>query len=149
MSVIQGAKGDMAPQARSLVRSLPLPSMLLLISFIATTFNKFTWRNLTAVEIRDCLADKQQYRQLLRQGDQFAAYNFREYAKRRTRDSFREHKDIQDPRQIQELMQKGLKELQSMKVGTSPMDWDGVRSQRRAVMRTFSWGICYGSGISE
>ncbi|KAH8655064.1 hypothetical protein BGZ60DRAFT_418315 [Tricladium varicosporioides] len=55
------------------------------------------------------------YRQLLRQGDQFAAYNFREYAKRRTRDSFREHKDVQDPREIQELMQKGLKELQSMK----------------------------------
>ncbi|KUJ14351.1 uncharacterized protein LY89DRAFT_686835 [Mollisia scopiformis] len=55
------------------------------------------------------------YRQLLRQSDQFAAYNFREYAKRRTRDAFREHKDVQDERQIQELMQKGLKELQSMK----------------------------------
>lgn len=57
-----------------------------------------------------------QYRQLLRQGEQFAAYNFREYAKRRTRDAFRENKDVQDERQIQELMQKGLKELQSMKV---------------------------------
>ena len=57
-----------------------------------------------------------QYRQLLKQGDQFAAYNFREYAKRRTRDSFREHKDVQDERKIQELMQKGLKELQSLKV---------------------------------
>jgi hypothetical protein len=57
-----------------------------------------------------------QYRQLLRQGEQFAAYNFREYAKRRTRDAFREHKDVQDERQVQELMQKGLKELQSMKV---------------------------------
>ncbi len=60
-----------------------------------------------------------QYRQLLRQGEQFAAYNFREYAKRRTRDSFREHKDVQDPREIQELMQKGLKELQVMKVCNS------------------------------
>ncbi|KAI6716661.1 hypothetical protein JHW43_000773 [Diplocarpon mali] len=56
------------------------------------------------------------YRQLLRQGEQFAAYNFREYAKRRTRDAFREHKDVQDSREIQELMQKGLKELQTMKV---------------------------------
>ncbi|KAK6614426.1 complex 1 protein [Botrytis cinerea] len=55
------------------------------------------------------------YRQLLRQGGQFAAYNFREYAKRRTRDSFREHKDVQDERKVQELMQKGLKELQSLK----------------------------------
>ncbi|KUI64923.1 hypothetical protein VM1G_00497 [Cytospora mali] len=55
------------------------------------------------------------YRQLLRQGEQFASYNFREYAKRRTRDAFRENKSIQDPRQIQELVQKGLKELQMMK----------------------------------
>ncbi|ESZ90962.1 hypothetical protein SBOR_8655 [Sclerotinia borealis F-4128] len=55
------------------------------------------------------------YRQLLRQGGQFAAYNFREYAKRRTSDSFREHKDVQDERKIQELMQNGLKELQSLK----------------------------------
>ncbi|UNI13622.1 hypothetical protein JDV02_000347 [Purpureocillium takamizusanense] len=55
------------------------------------------------------------YRQLLRQGDQFAAYNFREYAKRRTRDAFRENKDVQDSRQVQELVQKGLKELQALK----------------------------------
>jgi hypothetical protein len=57
-----------------------------------------------------------QYRQLLRQGNQFAAYNFREYAKRRTRDAFRENKSVEDPRRIQELMQKGLKDLQMLKV---------------------------------
>ncbi|KAL1883381.1 hypothetical protein VTK73DRAFT_8948 [Phialemonium thermophilum] len=55
------------------------------------------------------------YRQLLRQGEQFAAYNFREYAKRRTRDAFRENKDVSDPRRVQELIQKGLKELQALK----------------------------------
>ncbi|KAJ9130428.1 hypothetical protein NKR19_g9893 [Coniochaeta hoffmannii] len=55
------------------------------------------------------------YRQLLRQGDQFAAYNFREYAKRRTRDAFRENKDITDPRRIQELIQEGLRNLQILK----------------------------------
>ncbi|KAI1087391.1 hypothetical protein F5B19DRAFT_475811 [Rostrohypoxylon terebratum] len=55
------------------------------------------------------------YRQLLRQGEQFEAYNFREYAKRRTRDAFREKIDVQDPREIQTLIQKGLKELQMMK----------------------------------
>ncbi|SPQ19683.1 a2163750-4ee7-4295-b480-621c10712d89 [Thermothielavioides terrestris] len=55
------------------------------------------------------------YRQLLRQGNQFASYNFREYAKRRTRDAFRENKDVEDPRRIQELVQKGLKDLQMMK----------------------------------
>ncbi|KAI0118211.1 hypothetical protein GGR51DRAFT_498502 [Nemania sp. FL0031] len=55
------------------------------------------------------------YRQLLRTGDKFQAYNFREYAKRRTRDAFRESKAVEDPRQIQDLIQKGLKELQVMK----------------------------------
>lgn len=57
-----------------------------------------------------------QYRQMLRQGGQFASYNFREYAQRRTRDAFRENKDVRDPRQVQELIQKALKELQTMKV---------------------------------
>lgn len=55
------------------------------------------------------------YRQLLRQGSQFAAYNFREYARRRTRDAFHEKKNVQDEREVQELIQKGLKELQSLK----------------------------------
>ncbi|KAI2463583.1 hypothetical protein F4781DRAFT_416120 [Annulohypoxylon bovei var. microspora] len=55
------------------------------------------------------------YRQLLRQGEQFEAYNFREYAKRRTRDAFRESVVVRDPREIQGLIQNGLKELQMMK----------------------------------
>jgi hydrogenase maturation factor len=53
---------------------------------------------------------------LLRQSNQFAAYNFREYAKRRTKDAFREHKEEVDERRVQDLIQKGLKELQMMKV---------------------------------
>lgn len=57
-----------------------------------------------------------QYRQLLRQGNQFSAYNFREYALRRTRDAFRENRSVEDPRRVQELVQKGLKELQVLKV---------------------------------
>ncbi|RYO86173.1 hypothetical protein DL766_001975 [Monosporascus sp. MC13-8B] len=55
------------------------------------------------------------YRQLLRTGESFQSYGFREYAKRRTRDAFRENKNVEDPRQIQDLIQKGLKELQMMK----------------------------------
>ncbi|KAF2150105.1 hypothetical protein K461DRAFT_281365 [Myriangium duriaei CBS 260.36] len=55
------------------------------------------------------------YRSLLRQSRQFAAYNFREYAKRRTRDAFKEHSAVSDERRIQELMQKGIKELQMLK----------------------------------
>lgn len=57
------------------------------------------------------------YRSLLRQSNQFANYNFREYARRRTRDAFREHQKETDSRRVQELVQKGLKELQVMKVG--------------------------------
>ncbi|KAK4247799.1 hypothetical protein C7999DRAFT_14225 [Corynascus novoguineensis] len=55
------------------------------------------------------------YRQLLRQGNQFSAYNFREYARRRTRDAFRENKNVEDPRRVQELVQKGLEQLQMLK----------------------------------
>lgn len=64
----------------------------------------------TAVEVRSL------FRSLLRQSRQFAAYNFREYAKRRTRDAFREHSTESDARRIQELTQHGLKELQVLKV---------------------------------
>ncbi|RCI12669.1 hypothetical protein L249_0872 [Ophiocordyceps polyrhachis-furcata BCC 54312] len=56
-----------------------------------------------------------QYRQLLRQSKQFSAYNFREYAKRRTRDAFHENRGVQDKRLVEELVQKGLRELQVMK----------------------------------
>ncbi|KAK6522085.1 hypothetical protein TWF281_002653 [Arthrobotrys megalospora] len=55
------------------------------------------------------------YRSLLRTSSQFATYNFREYAKRRTRDAFREHKNETDERRVQELVQKGLKELSLLK----------------------------------
>ncbi|KAK4697904.1 LYR motif-containing protein 4, partial [Lecanoromycetidae sp. Uapishka_2] len=57
------------------------------------------------------------FRSLLRQSSQFAAYNFREYARRRTKDSFRENHDKGlGEREVQELIQRGLRELQMMKV---------------------------------
>ena len=55
------------------------------------------------------------FRSLLRQSSQFANYNFRTYARRRTRDAFRESQHEQDERRVQELVQKGLRELQIMK----------------------------------
>ncbi|KAL1959586.1 hypothetical protein VTO42DRAFT_1621 [Malbranchea cinnamomea] len=54
------------------------------------------------------------FRSLLRQSRQFAGYNFREYAKRRTIDAFREHQHETEERKIQELMQKGLQQLRMM-----------------------------------
>lgn len=59
------------------------------------------------------------YRSLLRQSKQFSNYNFRTYAWRRTRDAFREHQKESDSRRIQELVQKGLSELQVLKVWIS------------------------------
>ncbi|KAK4555353.1 hypothetical protein LTR86_007650 [Recurvomyces mirabilis] len=55
------------------------------------------------------------YRSISRQARQFSNYNFREYAKRRARDAFRDNRAESDARRIQELMQKGLKELQILK----------------------------------
>lgn len=55
------------------------------------------------------------YRNLLRTGGQFNQYNFREYALRRTRDAFREHKNETDPEKVQELVHCGLNDLQMMK----------------------------------
>lgn len=58
-----------------------------------------------------------QFRSLLRQSSQFANYNFREYARRRTRDAFHEHQHETEDRKIQELIQEGLRNLQMLKVG--------------------------------
>lgn len=90
---------DTAFQARSLVFFYPSSLPFILLSLSGWNTNKDA-----------------QYRNLLRFSNRFSSYNFREYARRRTRDAFREHKSVEDPRKIQELMQKGLKELQVLKV---------------------------------
>ncbi|USP82557.1 uncharacterized protein yc1106_09831 [Curvularia clavata] len=77
------------------------------------------------------------YRSLLRQGNQFAAYNFREYAKRRTRDAFRDNKNITDERTIQELVQKGLSELQMLKEATYDRTYADANLQRQTVISQF------------
>jgi hypothetical protein len=55
------------------------------------------------------------YRNLLRTGSRFSQYGFREYARRRTKDAFREHKSETDPQRIQDLVNRGISELQMMK----------------------------------
>ena len=93
-------KGDTAFQARSLVSAHSLKCEALHSSIMT-----------------DPVHPPLQFRSLLRQSSQFAAYNFREYARRRTKDAFRENhdKDLGE-RETQELIQRGLKELQMMKV---------------------------------
>lgn len=55
------------------------------------------------------------YRSLLRHGSRLAAYNFREYALRRTRDAFRANRGTDDLRETQVLLQRGHKELAALK----------------------------------
>ncbi|CAI7630378.1 unnamed protein product [Penicillium viridicatum] len=55
------------------------------------------------------------FRSLLRYSGQFSNYNFREYARRKTRDSFREHQNTTEERRVQELIQEGLQSLRLMK----------------------------------
>ncbi|KAJ5555556.1 hypothetical protein N7461_004026 [Penicillium sp. DV-2018c] len=56
------------------------------------------------------------FRSLLRYSGQFSNYNFREYARRKTRDSFRENQHITEERRVQELIQEGLQSLRLLKV---------------------------------
>ncbi|KAH8426426.1 hypothetical protein N8T08_008876 [Aspergillus melleus] len=55
------------------------------------------------------------FRSLLRQSSQFSSFNFREYARRRTRDAFREHQNETEARKVQEQIQDGLQNLRMMK----------------------------------
>ncbi|ODH46540.1 hypothetical protein GX48_07378 [Paracoccidioides brasiliensis] len=72
-----------------------------------------------ATQVNTAFQARSLFRSLLRQSRQFAAYNFREYAWRRTIDAYREHQHETDPRKIQELMQKGIENLRMMKVSTT------------------------------
>lgn len=112
MSLSSALKGDSPQQVRSLV------SFGFLVVAIWRQSTRCAPAPALALPVSSCDIDGSttQYRQLLRQGGQFASYNYREYARRRTRDAFRENKAVEDARQIQELVQKGLKELQTMKV---------------------------------
>lgn len=55
------------------------------------------------------------YRNLIRTGSRFSQYGFREYAQRRTRDAFREHQNETNPQKLQELVNRGVNELQMMR----------------------------------
>ena len=54
------------------------------------------------------------YRQLLRKGQKFHNYNFREYSQRRIRSEFKENMNKKEPNEIQTLYQKGLKEREKI-----------------------------------
>ncbi|KAG7291601.1 hypothetical protein NEMBOFW57_001620 [Staphylotrichum longicolle] len=72
------------------------------------------------------------YRQLLRQGNQFSAYNFREYAKRRTRDAFRENKGVRTAEGAG-AGAEGLKDLQMLKGKDEPGHGETMRQKDTGV----------------
>ncbi|EMR10199.1 hypothetical protein PNEG_01472 [Pneumocystis murina B123] len=55
------------------------------------------------------------YRSLLRNAKGLENYGFREYAIRRTKDAFQQHKNESDKQKIEELLQKGLRELRVLR----------------------------------
>ncbi|KAF9346461.1 LYR motif-containing protein 4 [Mortierella sp. NVP85] len=55
------------------------------------------------------------YRSLLHHSSKFAAYNFRDYAVRRTRDAFHAAKNESDPEKINALIQKAQSQLEIVK----------------------------------
>ncbi|XP_048731538.1 LYR motif-containing protein 4-like [Ostrea edulis] len=51
------------------------------------------------------------YKILLRESRKFKSYNYREYAVRRVRDAFKEHKNEQDPKKITSLLKSAEENL--------------------------------------
>jgi len=51
------------------------------------------------------------YRRLLRTANCFAAYNFRDYSRRRIRDAFLEHQHERDSEAIAQLLRSGEEQL--------------------------------------
>ncbi|XP_051542659.1 LYR motif-containing protein 4 [Myxocyprinus asiaticus] len=51
------------------------------------------------------------YRQLLKESKKFPSYNYRMYAIRRVRDAFRENRTVEDPKVVEELINRALDSL--------------------------------------
>lgn len=59
------------------------------------------------------------YKALLRHSSRFTDYNFREYARRRTRDAFHEHVSETEPQVVSRLYYDGLNNLAVVKRQTA------------------------------
>ncbi|XP_066539126.1 LYR motif-containing protein 4 [Hoplias malabaricus] len=51
------------------------------------------------------------YRRLLKESSNFPSYNYRTYALRRVRDAFRENRNVEDPRALEQLLSKACESL--------------------------------------
>ncbi|XP_060776701.1 LYR motif-containing protein 4 [Neoarius graeffei] len=55
------------------------------------------------------------YRMLLRESSKFPSYNYRTYALRRVRDAFRENQNVEDPKVLEQLLNKAHDSLAIIK----------------------------------
>ncbi|XP_062377435.1 LYR motif-containing protein 4 isoform X2 [Sardina pilchardus] len=51
------------------------------------------------------------YRLLLRESKKFSSYNYRTYAMRRVKDAFKENKNVEDPQNLQRLLNQAWESL--------------------------------------
>ncbi|XP_048031272.1 LYR motif-containing protein 4 isoform X1 [Megalobrama amblycephala] len=51
------------------------------------------------------------YRLLLKESKKFPSYNYRTYALRRVRDAFRENRTVEDPKVVEELLNRARESL--------------------------------------
>uniref|UniRef100_A0AAR2KWW0 Complex 1 LYR protein domain-containing protein n=1 Tax=Pygocentrus nattereri TaxID=42514 RepID=A0AAR2KWW0_PYGNA len=51
------------------------------------------------------------YRRLLKESRSFPSYNYRTYALRRVRDAFRENRSVEDPKALEQLLNKARDSL--------------------------------------
>ncbi|XP_036438511.1 LYR motif-containing protein 4 [Colossoma macropomum] len=51
------------------------------------------------------------YRRLLKESRNFPSYNYRMYALRRVRDAFRENRSVEDPKALEQLLNKARDSL--------------------------------------
>uniref|UniRef100_A0A3B4BZL4 Complex 1 LYR protein domain-containing protein n=1 Tax=Pygocentrus nattereri TaxID=42514 RepID=A0A3B4BZL4_PYGNA len=51
------------------------------------------------------------YRRLLKESRSFPPYNYRTYALRRVRDAFRENRSVEDPKALEQLLNKACDSL--------------------------------------
>ncbi|XP_076113182.1 LYR motif-containing protein 4-like isoform X1 [Mytilus galloprovincialis] len=52
------------------------------------------------------------YKQILQESKKFTSYNYRNYAIRKTRDEFRQNKEVTDPQKLKDLFKKAKDNLE-------------------------------------
>ncbi|XP_047667612.1 LYR motif-containing protein 4 isoform X1 [Tachysurus fulvidraco] len=60
------------------------------------------------------------YRMLLKESNKFPSYNYRTYALRRVRETFRDNRNVEDPKVLEQLLSKAWDNLAIIQRQSSP-----------------------------